>query len=1512
MGQSVEIYNTDELEVVSAECTKADFIDAKGNDAQKFQVGWHLRPVKGAKNGFIVETETLEDMLEQQKSGKHYRMSVRDADGKVVSVGDGNLIPPTYYSVGEISSYSTLDYGEAHEDELIYNDPLFDFAQHQIVPDGTTEIKGHAFSNCWKMHSVHIPGSVKVISDSAFQGCKSLRHINVPGSVEHLGEFCFGFCDALGAVKLSSAIKAVPSCIFLDCKKLEKIVIPNGVLKVGRSAFSGCRSLRSIYIPDSVRVIESEAFKDCRSLVSLVLPRNLEKLVGGSFFDGCVQLKSLYIKSRVICPGYIGDRGINAIHDGQTVVYDVIHWAKERFKGVPALEACYYGDMYNLDKVVRKDPQQLLRRDTIGMSSLHILACNNTHGSYDMVEYVLNNAQDLISAVDGDGTTPKDLFIKSNPYLLQGIGQDSVYNIFDLIKNGISVEDMQMLHLLDPDLDMRLVEETSGLSPFMQAAVNPLCSLGLVYKLVLKDITKLCSRNAVNGCYPSTSLDGLTTESLAGWNHTLFDANTGANVGIDMDIDIDLEIEEVFNSCSLDDDTDEDYVPASEDFNSCGSDDDTDEDYVPASDSSISVGFPQQHTDGTIVTDVSGLTESTGSTSTKPPLRSTRHKAQKSFKATNINTMMELLCGREREEKRGFDKHFLAIFFPTSQYTSCSNIMCDVEFPNDLVEFMSMFDKVAVIQRNHQEVIGKGSSSCTLYVAKNLHCNIHCGIGVYGLDLMRKAAKAKVQVISNRTNFNTDLATRGSSKVPDLVVLNEKGMKMTPSFNGIDYLSLVRTTLRSFIRDGPLMGGIMSSGRGAKGSRGTILSYHFGSSYSDCNSYKRKSIGGGTDPPLYGYDNLHYNTKHNIVQFDKAMLGTMLPSMGITNAFCGGGTHRKEYNRKIQEALGVQYENDVPFTYPEAGTFIIYPSGMEYSAMEILQPHVDSFNDSKEGYNYTVCIGGTFSVNLVGDGDKKLIRMLKKLCCVSDTFQFAFVRYSRKCIGDMDNSKSIVNRQEKAFNNGNNALKRIFDMMKMVGTHLDYEHIVGMHDINVYINLFNKFMTEGSLARESKCGKGCSYVHGRIITNQLACADKNCYYSAAYDVILCLYKQYRITDWDDILSISVIFSVYCNSTALFVQAVESLLLGKYLGKKVSRIEQVQDPVKQIPKWAYILSTQLSYERSVQAKEQGYTAASTHSRSQVTGISMTLPHFDMHNARNNFAEMLQGLKVIIKGLWETLEPQLSKQSSFTKANQKLIYHECTSVLKKLKKLPGVGPFTSMCLIQFLSGIGIIPGECNFFAAVTHTKTGSYKFFHTHATVCHSTDKDRLKAYNDMLFDITSTVRDCSLNSKATMLDVENLACEEGRKNKKYDLKYHFQFRSNLTKMKAYLSSEGVTGHPGFVGGMQNFFFMRWDKVSKRMKLHMLASTITETLPPRKSGSKRFSLVPVSDFILVDGKNCCVDFVDNNVTMPFNTVSNGRKEVKFYYLHGSNVSQRDSSTSRASKRQRVHRQNKTKKL
>lgn len=65
------------------------------------------------------------------------------------------------------------------------------------IPDGVTEIRGWAFSNCTSITSIKIPSSVMKIGENAFRGCTGLITIEIRNKKTKIEKNAFKYCDNL-------------------------------------------------------------------------------------------------------------------------------------------------------------------------------------------------------------------------------------------------------------------------------------------------------------------------------------------------------------------------------------------------------------------------------------------------------------------------------------------------------------------------------------------------------------------------------------------------------------------------------------------------------------------------------------------------------------------------------------------------------------------------------------------------------------------------------------------------------------------------------------------------------------------------------------------------------------------------------------------------------------------------------------------------------------------------------------------------------------------------------------------------------------------------------------------------------------------------------------------------------------------------------------------------------------------------------------------------------------------
>ena len=214
------------------------------------------------------------------------------------------------------------------------------------VPEGVTELAKNLFANNFeansgnaKIHTVHLPRSLRKIGVSAFNGCRSLEKIVIPEGVEEIGSGAFMNCIALSDPHIADHVPNLGVSVFAGCKKMadengfviiggsvqcffgadREIEIPEGVTAIESgafcntgifsitlpstlrrlgSAFEACNMLQRIQIPEGVKELAGETFKDCTQLQEVTLPSTLEK-IGNLAFSGCEELAQIRIPNSV-------------------------------------------------------------------------------------------------------------------------------------------------------------------------------------------------------------------------------------------------------------------------------------------------------------------------------------------------------------------------------------------------------------------------------------------------------------------------------------------------------------------------------------------------------------------------------------------------------------------------------------------------------------------------------------------------------------------------------------------------------------------------------------------------------------------------------------------------------------------------------------------------------------------------------------------------------------------------------------------------------------------------------------------------------------------------------------------------------------------------------------------------------------------------------------------------------------------------------------------------------------
>ncbi len=324
--------------------------------------------------------------------------------------------------------------GEAKE--RIKTVQILENSNLNCIPDFT-------FIGWSSLESVHIEDgttiTITTIGKYAFAWCSSLNSVNIPNGVTTIGENAFGGCESLQSVDIPISVTTIEGHAFQSCESLESINIPNTMTAIEGYTFDNCRLLRSLNIPNGVTVIREYAFCNCSSLQSVIIPNGVIT-IGEYAFARCSSLRSVNIPSTVTEVGREAfcncDKLDQRLTNGPNYHPDSITWLRRRFDNLPIHRACYYvNDIQSavnlLSSFIQKNHQDqasVATTDAMGMTPFDILCCNYCSTPVEMVQVIVKN----------------DSFL----------------------------------------------QQQTGLSAFMLAAVLPGCGLDVVYALAMIDFAK--------------------------------------------------------------------------------------------------------------------------------------------------------------------------------------------------------------------------------------------------------------------------------------------------------------------------------------------------------------------------------------------------------------------------------------------------------------------------------------------------------------------------------------------------------------------------------------------------------------------------------------------------------------------------------------------------------------------------------------------------------------------------------------------------------------------------------------------------------------------------------------------------------------------------------------------------------------------------------------------------------------------------------------------------------------
>lgn len=183
-----------------------------------------------------------------------------------------------------------------------------------------TKIGNNAFYRCWKLTSLVLPSTIKMIDAWAFNKCSGLKKINIPSSVLKVAKGAFDGCSSLEEIIIEDGednlnleysgnnnIKLDGGYlrgkhIFDDCP-LKKIYVGRNLTYdwnkcYGWSPFFNKEFLTSVEIGNQVDFLHVGLFRNCTALTEIIIPNSV-RFIRGSAFNGCTNLTNITIGDSV-------------------------------------------------------------------------------------------------------------------------------------------------------------------------------------------------------------------------------------------------------------------------------------------------------------------------------------------------------------------------------------------------------------------------------------------------------------------------------------------------------------------------------------------------------------------------------------------------------------------------------------------------------------------------------------------------------------------------------------------------------------------------------------------------------------------------------------------------------------------------------------------------------------------------------------------------------------------------------------------------------------------------------------------------------------------------------------------------------------------------------------------------------------------------------------------------------------------------------------------------------------
>ena len=651
-----------------------------------------------------------------------------------------------------------------------------------------------------------------------------------------------------------------------------------------------------------------------------------------------------------------------------------------------------------------------------------------------------------------------------------------------------------------------------------------------------------------------------------------------------------------------------------------------------------------------------------------------------------------------------FESNYLVVLRGMSSKLSKLSFS-DLEDDGNVTIFSKCIKNVMFVQR---------CNDSQLYIMQNLQNSLHFLLGSTSTEIFQKyLGDAEVPfVIYSNLESTSDASFVLMNNPPDMSI---------PSSS---YSIKMKQLAQYFIP-------IMISSKNQANNRSSYV-INMGITSLKVHQHKRLTITGCQGPSLISMwsKNVQVNNeaRTELGQFLLFLIKEVIPTTSMPSIFEPFHDIEREYLKLFANQLNITDEEDRnKFNIPAVSLLI----------NDVLHPHCDSLNPSKEGQDYTFSITVKVPIDSLPPSVSDILQQKYQT-----SVPFCIVIYRRNCLYQLSLHKKRIEDYGTT-----EARKKICDMLSNPYSRLDYG--------GLFFTKHRDRLMEPNFVLEEDEDK-CIFKDKMAIMKEAI--DKCGYWSSLLHVFY-MYSYINGLNRNDVLSFVLFFSHQCNTTIVIVKAMLDIM----------KEDKKRNPEQSL--YSMLCDACEVYNKKKNSKDIGCKGGvyQRFSPSNLLKLEESQVYEEINKLDEFFAE--------------------AYTEYHNKANSKItpsdIFECFRNLQKKVSTLYGLGPIRSTHLIQLAALLGLIPLQYYAYMPV-HLDGGTGLFWKNEFEFDLPKNNTKIKTFEQFYErEFIKLQNIYGLNLTSNM--VENLSCILGRADPKNDLFYYLPWvttdsdgNSSLTK------------------------------------------------------------------------------------------------------------------------------------